>query len=146
MLFSGPWGMMIHEKTWNKKSPDTVPLILVADIAANIWWLPLEAWDHQSCQHVATTSPHKTDHSSTSGLSIKCMGTTVQIIIHFCEFKGTAAQDFSTHWNFWNNYFKGLLLNFPPICEVNQNKLSEGKLSYYSCVQKFKDFIQSFLL
>jgi hypothetical protein len=84
-------------KNLKQKSPDTVPLILVADIAANIWWLPLEAWDHQSCQHVATTSPHKTDHSSTSGLSMKCMGTTVQIIIHFCEFKGTAAQDFPTH-------------------------------------------------
>ncbi len=26
MLFSGAWGKVIHEKTWSKKSRDTVPL------------------------------------------------------------------------------------------------------------------------
>ncbi len=40
MLFSGVWGgggKAIHEKTWSKKSRDTVPLSMTYGKCLNVW-------------------------------------------------------------------------------------------------------------
>ncbi len=44
MLFSGAWGKMIHEKVWNKKSRDTVPLILVWREGVRLWPGYVRVW------------------------------------------------------------------------------------------------------
>ncbi len=44
MLLSGAWGKVIHEKTWSKKSRDTIPLSREVDVCY-IWSLHVWSYD-----------------------------------------------------------------------------------------------------